>query len=152
MIRKILLPAVLLTGCAVGPDYQKPEVPVPTEFRQVAASQGLWKSVRELAEGDQQTQSPWWIRWWNLSAEDELAQYLVAVEKANPNVELLAAQYRQAGAVLAAAKAPWWPSLSTNVSSSRGQGSVSTAGSVSSGGDVRVTDKVGMSNITPCIS
>lgn len=133
-----------LSGCAMGPDYKKPVLSTPDNFRQVKAVDPelskRWQAadvLRPAVAGQ-----PWWAQWWQLPADHELAQRLAQVEKANPNVELVAAQYRQADALLSAAKAPWWPSLSTTVGSSRGQGVVSSTGGVSTAGGVRVTDKV----------
>ncbi|MEY4591680.1 MAG: hypothetical protein RIR18_575 [Pseudomonadota bacterium] len=145
-MKKVLfnLMVCFLAGCALGPDYKKPEITVPAEFRQATSADAelgnRWQPVDRLRTANDSR--PWWERWWGLPADHELAQWLLQVEKANPNVELLTAQYRQADALLSAARAPWWPSLSTTVSSSRGQGVVGTTGGVTTGGAVRVTDKV----------
>lgn len=147
----LCLPLALLGACALGPDYKKPNVPVPAEFRQAQQAEGVssaWKSVdvlRKTAGSGAQVSVSWWEQWWNLPEEDELAQLLSQVAQANPNVELVAAQYRQADALLSAAKASWWPSFSASAGQTRGQGVVGSSGSVTPGGNVRVTDKVAVS-------
>lgn len=146
MNKLLMLCAVILSGCAVGPDYKKPAINVPETFRQAAVPdaelQKRWQPIDEsalTASGPE----PWWQRWWGLAAEHELAQALAQVAEANPNVAVVAAQFRQADAALSGSRASWWPSLSTSVSSSRGTG---VAGSASTAGSpVRVTDRVSMS-------
>lgn len=53
-MRKIMLLATLtLTGCAVGPDYQRPEVPIPPQWRladgemRAVASPGWWRQFQD---------------------------------------------------------------------------------------------------------
>ena len=146
MLKRLLLPLsfpfMLLSGCAMGPDYKKPEVKVPTAFRQATpADEELakrWQAVDYAKLGTKT--GAWWKDWWQLPDDHELAQRLALVAEANPNVELVAAQYRQADALLSGARASWWPSLSTGVSSSRGEGIVGST--VTTGGEVKVTDKV----------
>jgi multidrug efflux system outer membrane protein len=46
----VALPAMVITGCMVGPDYNKPDTPVPNAFRsQISATEAV--SVADL---------PWW--------------------------------------------------------------------------------------------
>jgi len=48
-----LLAALTLAGCAVGPDYQRPDVPVPTQWRladgemRAVASPGWWRQFQD---------------------------------------------------------------------------------------------------------
>lgn len=142
MKQHIWILSLALAGCAVGPDYQKPEVPTPTQFREaMGADAALVKRWQPVAAAE--TKAPtgdWWKTWWNLPDDSELAQALSQIAKANPNVAMVAAQFRQADAALSGARAPWWPSLTGNVSSSRGTG---VAGSTTAAGSpVRITDKV----------
>ncbi|MFM7208710.1 MAG: hypothetical protein ACKOY8_02705, partial [Verrucomicrobiota bacterium] len=51
-MRSLALLASLLTGCAVGPDYVRPETPVPTSFpgapgRGVTLRPDWWRAFRE---------------------------------------------------------------------------------------------------------
>jgi multidrug efflux system outer membrane protein len=46
----VFLPALLVAGCTVGPDYKKPDVPVPQEFR----------AQVETAEANSIADLPWW--------------------------------------------------------------------------------------------
>lgn len=145
MLRYALV--LLLAGCAVGPDYKKPTVSVPQHFRQAegadVALQEVWQRVDENAL-QANHEEPWWQRWWGLSPEHELAQALEQVAEANPTVAVVAAQFRQADAALSGARAPWWPSLTTSVSRSRGTG---VAGAFNAAGSpVRMTDRVSMSS------
>lgn len=145
MKKLTLLTTLLLAGCALGPDYKKPEIPVSSAFRQALANdpelQQRWQPVDTVTRP--QSSGPWWESWWHLSNEHELSRWLAEVAQANPTVDVLAAQFRQADAVLAASRASWWPTLSTSVTSSRAQGVVGST--VVGGNDIRITDKVNLS-------
>lgn len=110
-----------LSGCAVGPDYQRPELAVPAQFKEAAG----WKVAEP---GDEAARGPWWQRY-----DDPQLNALVAeVEVSNQNVRAAQAQYRQARAVLGAAQAGYFPTVSGNFSATRAQDATGTSASSSS--------------------
>ncbi|HKX44628.1 MAG TPA: efflux transporter outer membrane subunit [Burkholderiaceae bacterium] len=95
-----LATALALAGCAVGPDYVRPSVDVPAAYKE---SPG-WKSADpKPAESGQ----PWWE-----SYRDPALNALMAdAERANQNLHVAEAQYREAKALADAARAGLYPSV-----------------------------------------
>ncbi len=106
----LLLALLALSGCAVGPDYHKPEMTVPATFKEATG----WK----LAEPQDEAMRG---KWWELYGDAELNDLVEQVTVSNQNVRVAEAQYRQALAVLAASRAGYFPTLSASISNSRAQ-------------------------------
>lgn len=109
---------LLLAGCALGPDYQRPTVEIPSHFR---AAEG-WK----LAEpADHLPASAWWTRY-----QDPLLNELVPqLSLANQDLRFAEARYREALALLAGARADTLPRVDASLSASRGRAAPSGEGS-----------------------
>lgn len=127
-------PAFLLclavAGCAVGPDYRRPEVNTPAAFRQ---AQG-WKAAEPA---DVLERGPWW----ELYGDATLNDLQKRLEASNQTLAQSLAQYRQAQALVRGTRATFFPTLGANVSRTRsGQGGSSSTvrlpdgSTVSSGG------------------
>jgi NodT family efflux transporter outer membrane factor (OMF) lipoprotein len=101
--------ASLLAGCAVGPDYRRPDVETPAAFKEA----GDWK-IAEPADGKAAG------HWWEIYADPQLNALVQQVEVSNQNVRQAEAQYRQALALLDSARAGYFPTLSATASASRG--------------------------------
>jgi len=127
-IRIILtLCSLLPCGCTVGPDYVRP-TPVetmPTSFKE---QQG-WK----VAQPQDGTLSE---RWWELYHDPVLNSLEEQVALSNLNVAAAEAQFRQARALVQAAKAGYYPSLTVGASATRSQGSKNLSAGSSSGATV----------------
>jgi outer membrane protein TolC len=54
---------LLLSGCAVGPDYKRPVEAVPPQYK--AEALGSWKEGRPV---DQVPKDAWWVLWSFLTA------------------------------------------------------------------------------------
>lgn len=126
--------ALVLNGCALGPDFLRPEVNVPTAYR---AAPG-WK----VAEPQDQAMPP---AWWELYGDPTLNELVEQVEISNQNVLAAAAQYRQAQALVSASRAAWFPTLGSTLSATRGQGTTNGS-TVSPGTSVRNTDRLALSS------
>ena len=98
----VIATAAALAACTtVGPDYQRPAVSVPAEFREAGA---LWKAAQPL---DVLKRASWWTRY-----EDPQRDALAArVEGANQNVREAEARVRQAQALVRQAQAQGFPFL-----------------------------------------
>jgi outer membrane biogenesis lipoprotein LolB len=46
----VALACALLTGCAVGPDYQRPDAPVPKAFKEASEDMPAWTGDWKTAE------------------------------------------------------------------------------------------------------
>ena len=103
--------AVMIAGCAVGPDYRRPDVELPAAW-QGAPSDGV-KGVRD--------------RWWTLYA-DPVLDRLVSEALAN-NLDLAAAVARvdEARALLRVADSRFWPAVDAAAQADRSRSSERTA-------------------------
>ena len=100
--------ATLLAGCAVGPDYKRPEVQTPAAFKESAG----WKIAEprdELARG----------KWWKIFGDNVLDSLLEQVNVSNQSLKVSEARYRQAQALTQSARASYLPTVSANASSTR---------------------------------
>ncbi len=90
----------LAAGCAVGPDYKRPEVSVPAAYKE----DPLWKLA---APGDDEPKGPWWE-----SFGDPVLNGLEAqVEASNQSIRQALASYEQAVATLKADRTGFGPQV-----------------------------------------
>jgi len=113
-----LAAAALLGGCAVGPDYARPQMDLPTAYKE----QGPWK----IAEPGQIDSNH---RWWEAYKDPVLNDLIDQANKANQNIRFAEAQYRQAQATAAIARASLWPTVGASGGASRARTNSATAGS-----------------------
>jgi NodT family efflux transporter outer membrane factor (OMF) lipoprotein len=103
-----LAAVTLLAGCAVGPDYQRPEAPMTASFKEVDG----WKAAQpadEAHRGD----------WWDVYGDPQLAALEQQVDVSNQNLLAAEAQFRQARAMVGAARSAYFPRAAIGVSFSR---------------------------------
>jgi len=102
-MKKIFLFAmtlIILAGCSVGPDYTKPDAPVPAQYKEL---QG-W---REALPRDAEIKS----KWWEDFADPVLSGLVGEVNVSNQNIALAESQYRQATALAQQARAGYFPTV-----------------------------------------
>jgi len=92
--------ALLLTACAVGPDYVRPDIEVPDAYKESAG----WKSAEPKPAESRQ---PWWENY----GDPALNALMQDAERANQNLRVAEAQYRQARALADAARAGLFPTI-----------------------------------------
>ncbi len=100
--------AGLLAGCAVGPDYQRPKVATPERFKEI----GDWKPA---APADLEPRG----KWWEIFGDSELNALAERIETANLDVAVAEANYRQARAAAALARAALFPVVTAGASTTR---------------------------------
>jgi NodT family efflux transporter outer membrane factor (OMF) lipoprotein len=113
---------VLVAACSVGPDYKRPTVPVATTYKEL----GDWKPAEP---SDDLARGPWWERY----GDAELTRLEVEVTAANQDLAAAEARFRQARALVAGARADWWPTLTIGVSATRAKQSANLGTSFASG-------------------
>jgi len=91
----------LLSACAVGPDYKRPAVPVPTTFTEASIN---WKTAQPQDTVDRG-------QWWEIFNEPQLSELETELNKSNQNIATAAANYRQAQALVNQARAAFFPTL-----------------------------------------
>ncbi|KVT61524.1 efflux transporter outer membrane subunit [Burkholderia ubonensis] len=119
--------AVLLAGCAVGPDYHRPDTPMPAAFKEAPAG---WK-VAQPADGADRG------AWWRVYGDPQLDALIGKLNASNQTIAQSAAAYRQARALVAEARAAYFPTVGLTASGSRSRtprASLSSGSSSSFGG------------------
>lgn len=122
--------AVLLAGCAVGPDYHRPDTSIPAAFKEAPAG---WKVAQPADRADR---GPWWT----VYNDPQLNALIDKLNASNQTIAQSAAAYRQARALVTEARAAYFPTVGLSASGSRSRtpraslssGSSSTLGSSSS--------------------
>jgi NodT family efflux transporter outer membrane factor (OMF) lipoprotein len=107
-----LLLAALMSACSVGPDYKRPQVEIPADFKEA----GPWKPAKLSADFDHG-------RWWTLYQDPRLDALQAQVEVSNQNIRIAEAQFRQARALVQQARAGYYPNLGATASETRTQAS-----------------------------
>lgn len=121
----VILAALCLSGCMVGPDYKRPDAPVPGTYKELAG----WK---QATPNDGINRGAWW----SIYNDPELDQLENEVAISNQNVKSFEAAYRAATALVRETQAGLFPTLSLNPSVTRGRegsGGGSSGGGFSSG-------------------
>ncbi|KVZ09284.1 efflux transporter outer membrane subunit [Burkholderia ubonensis] len=119
--------AVLLAGCAVGPDYHRPDTPMPAAFKEAPVG---WK-VAQPADGADRG------AWWRVYGDPQLDALIGKLNASNQTIAQSAAAYRQARALVAEARAAYFPTVGLTASGSRSRSpraSLSSGSSSSFGG------------------
>jgi len=98
---------VLSTGCAVGPNYKRPAVPAPPEYRGLPADQAGKSDVASF--GDQ--------KWWDAFQDEILRDLIKTALKQNYDVRIAAARILEARAQLGITRADQLPSVAASASS-----------------------------------
>ena len=118
MMKFLRLSALLLPwlcACTVGPDYVRPDAPVPAAFKENLA----WKTAEprdHLARG----------KWWEAFNDPVLNGLQEQVSISNQNIAQAEARFRQAAALLEATRAGLFPTLTGGLSTTRSRSSATT--------------------------
>ncbi|HEY6863272.1 MAG TPA: efflux transporter outer membrane subunit [Burkholderiales bacterium] len=113
----------LLSACSVGPDYVRPDAPVPQAFKE---TQG-WKPAEPR---DAEVRGSWWEAF----GDPLLNQLEEQVSVSNQNVAAAEARFRQAMALIGAARAQYFPAITGDVSATRSRSSSGSNSAVISRG------------------
>lgn len=100
-----------LTGCSVGPNYERPVVAAPA-FKET----GEWKPAEpseQIARG----------KWWEAYGDPVLNGLEDRVEVSSATLQIAEARFRQAQAAATIARSPLFPSLNATGSADRGKSS-----------------------------
>ncbi|UVL37340.1 MULTISPECIES: efflux transporter outer membrane subunit [unclassified Pseudomonas] len=116
----------MLSACAVGPDYQRPQTAEISQYKEAAG----WTQANpsdSLARG----------AWWELYGDQQLNGLIEKLNNSNQTVAQSEAQYRQAQALVRSARGAFYPKVDLSLGktrSSQGTGSSSSSLSSSSSG------------------
>lgn len=112
---------VMLSACTLSPDYQRPELATPAQFKQAEG----WTQANPsdaIARG----------AWWELYGDAQLTALVEELNRSNQTVAQAEAQYRQAQALVRSSRASLFPSLELSAGKTRSaQGTGSSSSSLS---------------------
>ena len=108
-LKVLLAVAVLqLSGCTVGPKYQRPAAAVPPAYKEV----GDWKPAQP---NDQYLSG----NWWEIFQDPQLNALELQVNISNQNLKAAEAQYTQARAILRYQRADFFPTVTVDPTATR---------------------------------
>jgi len=105
-----LLPLVLgvllalVSACTVGPNYSRPAVTTPANYKE-APTLSAAPSIDDVVK----------TNWWEIFADPELNALELQVDVSNQNVAQAEARFRQARALVQAARAAYFPTVTVGV-------------------------------------
>jgi NodT family efflux transporter outer membrane factor (OMF) lipoprotein len=101
--------AIAIAGCAVGPDYKRPTIEIPTRFKEGVD----WQ--RANANPQASLSSTWWLDY----HDETLTRLIDEAQKANQSIAQAEAAYRLAQAAVMASEASFFPTIDADMSGSR---------------------------------
>ncbi len=104
----ILAGALSFTGCAVGPKYTRPAVPVPPAYKEM----GNWKTAQP---NDQNLGG----NWWEIFQDPQLNALEQQINVSNQNLKAALAQYQQSRAALRYVRADYYPTVTAGPEATR---------------------------------
>jgi NodT family efflux transporter outer membrane factor (OMF) lipoprotein len=96
--------AALATACAVGPDYHRPQLDTTAHYKEA----GDWKPSEP---NDVLSRGPWW----KIFNDDVLDGLESQIDISNQNVKAAEAAFEQSRALVAQARAGFWPTIVANL-------------------------------------
>lgn len=105
--RPLLAVLGVLWGCAVGPNYRQPKIPVESGWSEAAANKNTSPSQTGLDQ------------WWLVFKDPELSSLVERAIKANLDLQLAEARIHEARATTRIEAAPLWPEFDATSSFSR---------------------------------
>jgi len=125
-LRKLLLNLtvfclIIVSGCAVGPDYRPPESKVPS----------AWDGQNAVTPAQPSKTAPnpvELVEWWTAFNDPTLSSLVESAVRSNLDVRLAEARIRQARAARGVVGAPLWPQAGGSVLYERSQGSSEVGG------------------------
>lgn len=93
----------IITGCALGPDYKRPEVPLPVSF------------INEVKGAADTANTQWWRQFNDPVLESLISEALAS----NKNIKIAAANVEQAAGILMQIRSPLFPQVDYSGSAAR---------------------------------
>jgi NodT family efflux transporter outer membrane factor (OMF) lipoprotein len=136
----IVIVCGLAAGCTVGPDYRRPAAAVPALYKEAS-----WAPARPA---DMVDRGPWW----SIYGDPLLDGLERRVDVSNQNLKAAEAAFREAEAIVAQARAGFFPTISLDATAERlrgggfgSRGGAATAAAASATGGAVVATSAGSS-------
>jgi len=123
--------AALLAVCActVGPDYERPAAAVPAAYKEASPTVANWQVARPADAGDRGA-------WWSVYRDPVLDGLEQQIDISNQNLKAAEATFREAEAIVAQARAGFFPTATINAQAQRSRTSGGRVGATGvSGGN-----------------
>jgi outer membrane protein, multidrug efflux system len=117
---------LLFAGCKVGPNYERPEYPVPTSHRSEAALPAAAPAATTLAD----------MKWFDLFQDQKLQQLIRTTLTDNYDIRIAAQRILAAQAYITIEKSALYPSFNAEVSADQQRGINKGLSSIFGGGRV----------------
>ena len=104
--------ALAAAGCTVGPDYTKPQISIPANYKEAAADGTTWKVAQP---GDRASRG----KWWTVYNDPLLNAMQDVVTSSNQDLLVAESRYRQARALVEGARGSYLPTVTAGASVSR---------------------------------
>ena len=115
--------AIVLGGCMVGPDYHRPQLPMPAQYKELPGWTAAAPEADASPKGD----------WWTAFNDPLLNQLEPMVSVSNQTVQQQYANYQEALANVQVARAALFPTLGITGSAAKQRSAISnTLGTISS--------------------
>lgn len=114
--------AVLLAGCAAGPDFSRPAAPAATAYAPASAPLAAQTVAASAPVGTAQRLDPAKeipYDWWTLFQSPQLNSLIERAFKSNPSIESAQASLRQAEEYVNAQQGYFYPNVGANYSATR---------------------------------
>ena len=121
----VLIPALALSACAVGPNYVRPSDETPPAFKEAAG----WTPARPADGLDR-------VDWLSMFSDPVLDELERRVEVSNQTIIADEAAYREARALVAQQRAALFPTINLTGSATRSKQGGSSGSQVTSSGQV----------------
>ncbi len=130
-LKSAIVVAVVVSACTVGPDYRRPGVPVPAQYKEAG-----WKIGEPLDAIDRGA-------WWSVYKDPVLDGLEKQIDISNQNLKAAEAAFQQAEWIVAQARAGFFPTATVKGSAQRSRG-----GGTAGGGTTPVGGGGGGGNIS----
>ncbi|MFZ6693219.1 efflux transporter outer membrane subunit [Undibacterium sp. SXout20W] len=117
MLKKMFRPkltvsliALSLSACAIGPDYVKPTIATPVNFKE----DGRWKTAQPMDVSSRGA-------WWEVYQDEQLNNLIKVLNEQSPSIAQAEAQYRQTKELLNQAEGSLFPQINGNAGAKRGE-------------------------------
>ena len=115
LLAEALAVAQALTGCALGPDYHRPAIEVPSQYRDVAPAEPAATAADTSSLGDSD--------WAQVYSDPNLQQLLARAIQNNYDVRMAVARIDEARATLGSTRLSYLPQVSADASVGRAKSS-----------------------------
>jgi NodT family efflux transporter outer membrane factor (OMF) lipoprotein len=109
--------ALFLAGCAVGPNYHRPDAPVPAQFKEAEG----WKPAAPAEPASAST-------WWSVYDDPVLDELERQIDISNQTLKASEAAWRESRALVSQARAAYLPTVGVTADATRSGGRANNSG------------------------